>query len=336
MRRRKYKFLVAAIVTVCALYINNASWRTPPVEPGLQLIAHRGVHQTYPRDGLNNDTCTATRIYPPPHDYIENTIRSMRAAFAAGADIVELDIHPTTDGKLAVMHDWTIDCRTEGSGMTRSHSMTYLKSLDIGYGYTADGGKSFPLRGRGVGLIPELSEVLAAHPHGRFLVNFKSHEAREADMLAALMDRHPEWRASVWGVYGGEEPTLRAANLIGGDLKYWSRRSLVDCLARYAATGWTGLMPDACKNTVVMVPINVAPWLWGWPNLFLQRFHHAGSEVILFGRYTSGDPGAPGIDTLEELALVPSGFSGYLWTNRIETIGPAVKQKMSQLRHKNN
>ena len=37
----------------------------------------------------------------------------MRAAFAAGADIVELDIHPTTDGQFAVFHDWTLDCRTE-------------------------------------------------------------------------------------------------------------------------------------------------------------------------------------------------------------------------------
>ncbi|WP_157209922.1 glycerophosphodiester phosphodiesterase family protein [Marinimicrobium agarilyticum] len=40
----------------------------------------------------------------------------MRAAFAAGAGVVELDVHPATDGYFAVMHDWMLDCRTEGMG----------------------------------------------------------------------------------------------------------------------------------------------------------------------------------------------------------------------------
>ena len=88
----------------------------------------------------------------------------MRAGFAAGADIVELDVHPTTDGEFAVFHDWTLDCRTDGQGVTREHSMAYLKKLDIGHGYTADGGKTFPFRGKGIGLMPTLAEVLEAFP----------------------------------------------------------------------------------------------------------------------------------------------------------------------------
>jgi len=31
-----------------------------------------------------------------------------------------------------------------------------------------------------------------------------------------------------------------------------------------------------------------------------------------------------GIDTRDDLAKVPAGFAGYLWTNRIELIGPAA------------
>lgn len=50
----------------------------------------------------------------------------------------------------------------------------------------------------------------------------------------------------------------------------------------------------------------------------------ASSEVILLGPYEAGDPGTNGIDTLEELAQVPRGFTGYIWTNKIELIGPAV------------
>ena len=176
-----------------------------------QLIAHRGVHQTFHRENLEGDTCTAERIYPPEHDYLENTLRSMEAAFAAGADIVELDVHPTTDGHFAVIHDWTVDCRTEGTGETRSHDLAYLKTLDVGYGYTADGGETYPFRGKGVGLMPSFDEVMAAFPDKKFLVNYKSNEEREGDMLAAMVAEHPEWRAAIWGAYGGDPPTYRAA-----------------------------------------------------------------------------------------------------------------------------
>jgi len=71
----------------------------------------------------------------------------------------------------------------------------------------------------------------------------------------------------------------------------------------------------------VMLPVNLAPFVWGWPNLFLERMRDAGSEVILLGPYTAGDPGTAGIDTPEQLAQVPESFIGYIWTNKIETIG---------------
>lgn len=317
------RIVIGLVVVVAAVYFWNASWRVAPPPDELQLIAHRGVHQNFSREGLDNDTCTAERIEPPTHDFLENTLPSMQAAFAVGADIVELDIHPTTDGRFAVLHDWTIDCRTEGTGETRSHDLAYLQTLDIGYGYTADGGKSYPFRGAGIGLLPALSDVLTAFPNRRFLVNFKSNEAREGDMLAALLETHPDWRPAVWGVYGGDPPTFRAAEAIPG-LAAWSRRGMIDCLVHYISYGWTGIVPAACRDTIVMVPLNAAPWLWGWPNLFQQRLANAGSEVILLGPYAPGDSGTAGIDTLEQLARVPDSFSGYLWTNRIELIGPAL------------
>ncbi len=315
---------LALLLAIVVIVVANGSWRAaPPAEPTVQLIAHRGVHQTFDRSNLENDTCTAERIFPPTHQFLENTLPSMEAAFAYGADIVELDVHPTTDGKFAVMHDWTVDCRTEGTGDTRSHDMAYLKTLDLGYGYTADGGDTYPFRGTGVGMMPELKEVLGAMPTRRFLVNFKSNEQREGDMLGDLVAANPDWRAAVWGAYGGDPPTYRAAERIDG-LHVWSRRGLVDCLLQYVTLGWSGYMPEACRNTMIMLPINAGPWVWGWPNLFLQRVRDAGSEVILLGPYGAGDPGTAGIDTLEQLAQVPEQFDGYVWTNRIELIGPAM------------
>ena len=318
------RILIGLIVAAAGIYVFNASWRVAPPEGGIQLIAHRGVHQNFDATGLGNDGCSATRIDPPTNDYLENTIASMRAAFEAGADIVEFDVHPTTDGQFAIMHDWTIDCRTEGTGETRSHDMAYLKTLDIGYGYSADGGETFPFRGKGVGLMPEITEVLAAFPDEKFLVNYKSNEEREGDMLADLLKAHPEWRSEIWGVYGGRPPTHRARDLIGDDLVAFVSRDVMNCLLQYLALGWSGYVPDLCKNAAVMVPVNFGWLLWGWPNLFIERMRAAGSEVILLGPYEAGDPGTNGIDTLDELAQVPDGFSGYIWTNKIELIGPAV------------
>jgi glycerophosphoryl diester phosphodiesterase len=317
------KILIGLAVLVAAIYVFNASWRVAPPTGEVRLIAHRGVHQTFSREGLTGETCTGERIFPPVHDYIENTLPSMAAAFAAGADVVELDVHPTTDGRFAVIHDWTLDCRTEGKGVTREHDLQSLQALDIGYGYTADGGKTFPLRGKGVGLLPALDEVLAAFPGKRFLVNYKSNEEREGDMLAALLTTHPDWRDEVWGVYGGAPPTWRVRELIDGDLVAFSNRSVMDCLVQYLGLGWTGYIPETCRDTAVMVPINLAWLAWGWPNLFIERMHSVGTNVILLGPYAAGDPGTAGIDTVEMLAEVPKTFAGYLWTNKIEEIGPA-------------
>jgi glycerophosphoryl diester phosphodiesterase len=172
--------------------------RVPPQTARPLIISHRGVHQTFQRDGLENDTCTARLIAPPRHAYLENTTPSIAAAFAAGADVVEFDIHPTSDLRLAVFHDWTLDCRTNGKGETRDQTLAYLQSLDLGHGYTADGGRTFPLRGRGVGMMPSIDEVLSAFPNQRLLIDQKDHSLRTIALLAAKLNELPRRRASAF------------------------------------------------------------------------------------------------------------------------------------------
>ncbi|WP_457582704.1 glycerophosphodiester phosphodiesterase family protein [Ensifer canadensis] len=319
------RFVIVAVMFAAVVWLLNTSLLATPPEGAPKILAHRGIHQTYPKAGVGNDTCTAGIIEAPRHDYLENTTASMQAAFDAGATVVELDIHLTPDRQFAVFHDWTLDCRTEGKGVTEETPMTVLKTLDIGYGYTADGGKTFPFRGKGTGQMPTLEEVFAALPGRQFLVNFKSRRAEEGSALAALLDTHPEWRQAVFGVYGGGEPTQETLKLVDG-MRGYDRNSAVGCLARYIAYGWTGVVPAACRNTLVIVPGNYAPWLWGWPDRFAQRMKSAGSEIILFGPYTGGDF-TTGIDSAEDLELVPESFSGYVWTNRAETIGPMLAKR---------
>ncbi len=300
----------------------NSSLIAEMPEGKARIIAHRGVHQIFSPEGVDNDTCTATRILPPENPYLENTIDSMRAAFQAGADVVELDVHLTPDGTFAVFHDWTLDCRTDGKGVTEQTPMTVLKGLDIGYGYTADGGKTFPFRGKGKGLMPTLEEVLAAFPDKKFIVNFKSRRAEEGEALAALLEAQPQWRSAVWAVYGGGEPTDAATARIDG-LPGFTGASAKSCLLGYLATGWIGHVPQSCRDTIVPVPQNYAWLLWGWPNRFMQRMQQAGSEVIVFGPY--GGDGTAGVDWPDEVAELPSPFPGYIWTNRILSTAPLLR-----------
>jgi glycerophosphoryl diester phosphodiesterase len=319
--------LGAILVFVLAVILFNASWFEAPHGDGrIKLIAHRGVHQTFPKEGVENDTCTASRIHPPTHSFIENTLPSMEAAFAAGADVVELDVHLTPDKQFAVMHDWTVDCRTEGEGVTEELEMTYLKTLDVGHGYTADGGKTYPLRGTGVGMMPTLPEVLARFPDRQFLINFKSNRAEEGEALSDLIAGRPEWRDAIWASYGGGPPTERSIELIDG-LRGYTGRSMMKCVIDYEITGWTGIVPKSCRNTIVLVPSNFAWAVWGWPHKFTRRIEEAGSTVILLGPFERGDIGTRGIDSLEELKAVPAKFAGYVWTNRIELIGPELERQ---------
>ncbi|MCH8684137.1 glycerophosphodiester phosphodiesterase family protein [Pedomonas mirosovicensis] len=322
MRKFWRKLLIALTLLVIFIFLNNTALLAPGMSGQPVLLAHRGIAQRFETEGLTNDTCTATRMLPPTHGFLENTIPSMRAGFDAGADVVELDIHPTRDGHFAVFHDWTLDCRTNGHGVTRERTLAELKALDIGYGYTADGGRTFPFRGKGVGLMPSLDEVLGTFPDRAFLINIKSNDPEEGRLLAAALKRLSPVQRHRLMVYGGDRPVAEVRRLV--DVKTLSRASIKACLIRYMAYGWTGLAPKACERMVVYVPINVAPWLWGWPNRFLARMEAAGSTVFVLGPYHGGGFSS-GIDSAKAVARLPEGYAGGILTNEIEKIAPLLK-----------
>jgi len=314
----------AALVSAFAafVFVNNTALLDDKHAAQPTLLAHRGLHQVYSREGQTNQSCTAAMMLPTSHRYLENTLPSMRAAFAMGAQMVELDIHPTTDGQFAVFHDWTVDCRTEGKGVTREHTMAALKALDIGYGYTADGGKTFPFRGAGVGLMPSLAEVLTEFPTQHFLIHVKGNDPQEAEQLAAFLKPLSAENLARLSFYGGDAPIAGLRAIFPG-MRLMSRATLKSCVLRYAALGWTGTPPEACANMLLIIPINYAPWLWGWPNKLVDRMAAVGSPVFVAGHYTRGEPGQ-GLNGAESWGLVPLSYRGGVWTDRLEIIAPAM------------
>jgi glycerophosphoryl diester phosphodiesterase len=321
----KHVAVATTVMFALFVYLNNTSRLARPIGTEPVLIAHRALGQDFDREGLTGETCTASRTIPSGHEYLENTIASMTAAFAYGADFVEFDVHRTTDGRFAVFHDWTLDCRTDGSGVTREHTLAELQTLDVGFGYTADSGKTWPFRGRGVGLMPSLAEILATFPDRSFVIDVKSNDPEEGMLLAERLAELAAARKGEIMVYGG----ARSVNVIRERLPHIrtiSRPRLKRCLVRYLALGWSGYVPADCERSMLTVPANFAHWLWGWPNRFLQRMDRAGTRVVLIGEYR-GEGFSQGLDDPEQVTELPSDYSGAIWTDRIDLIGPTVVKR---------
>jgi len=82
----------------------------------------------------------------------ESTLPAFEGAIARGADVIEFDVHLTTDGELVVHHDYYLGRTDDGSGHIGDHTLAELRALDAGSWFDA----------RFAGeKIPTLSQVLA-------------------------------------------------------------------------------------------------------------------------------------------------------------------------------
>ena len=92
-------------------------------------------------------------------------MRSFRSAIAVGCDLIECDVHLSSDGRLVVFHDHTLERTTNGVGLVRDYSAAELRKLDAG------DGEKIPLLqevvelalGK-VGLVIEVKQVPPLYP----------------------------------------------------------------------------------------------------------------------------------------------------------------------------
>ena len=104
----------AAVALACALAASTATAAVTPnpwLERNFLHIAHQGGEDEFP----------------------SNTLYAFRKAVRAGADMLELDIGVTKDGKVIVMHDTTVDGKTNGHGTVSSKTLKQMKRLDAAY-----------------------------------------------------------------------------------------------------------------------------------------------------------------------------------------------------------
>jgi glycerophosphoryl diester phosphodiesterase len=127
------------------------------------------------------------------------TVFAFERALEVGADVLEMDVHGTRDGHLVLMHNKTLDRTTNGSGRIKERDWDYIKTLDAGYRWTADG-HSYPFRTRPGGEVPEelrvprLDDVLGRlkdrRPPARLIIEIKQTSPSIAARLDALIREH--------------------------------------------------------------------------------------------------------------------------------------------------
>jgi glycerophosphoryl diester phosphodiesterase len=121
----------------------------------------------------------------------ENTLAGFEAAAQRGADALELDVRLTADGAPVVIHDATLDRTTDRTGPVSARTLADLRSVDAGWKFSPDGGRTHPYRG-GEARIPTLGEVLWTFPRLALLVEIKEPEAQAAVRRVLVLEEGVE------------------------------------------------------------------------------------------------------------------------------------------------
>jgi glycerophosphoryl diester phosphodiesterase len=318
MSKWKLVFVALALVAV-VISLMNASWLAPNPQGQMIRVANRGIAQpTEPGEG-----CDATRMRPSEHQYIENALGGLRRAVSLGARAVAIDVQPTADGRIIAFRDAELDCRTNGNGLIVAHTLAQLKQLDAGWGYTADAGKTYPLRGRGIGAIPTVEEVLREVGQQTVIFKFVRAEPGDADLLVAALRATGAELNDRFGFVGDAAVVARAKELVP-EAWAFDRAASEACRDAYFATGWTGIVPEECQNVTIALTLDRRWRNWGWPNRYLDRMAGAGSRVMIVERFDAAGMPA-GLTGFDLLPAVPRQFNGMLWVEDMHDVGRAIR-----------
>jgi glycerophosphoryl diester phosphodiesterase len=187
----------------------------------IALVSALAVALLFPAGAQAQNPWLAERVLNIAHqggedEFPSNTLYAFKRSVKAGADMLELDVGVTKDGKVVVSHDTTLDRTTNGRGTIESHTLAQIRRLDGAYwfspgddAYSHDRKRSaYKLRGIATGKrkppkgytrkdfrVPTLQEVMRAFPRtpinieikGRTKAEAEAEYVRNAEVLAALL-----------------------------------------------------------------------------------------------------------------------------------------------------
>ena len=120
-----------------------------PYQNAIPVAAHRGNSRFFP----------------------ENTLAAFRSALELKPDMLETDLHMTSDGHLVIMHDHLVDRTTDGTGLVREKTLAEMRALDAG----AWKGEEF--RGERAPTFEEFLDLVADVPGMLYNIELKDYPA---------------------------------------------------------------------------------------------------------------------------------------------------------------
>jgi glycerophosphoryl diester phosphodiesterase len=224
-----------------------------------------------------------------------------------GYAYLETDVHLTRDGVVMAFHDGVLDRVTDRRGPIASLTAAEVENADAGWAFTADEGRTFPHRGRGV-RIPRLDALLDAWPQVRVNIDPKS-DAVVAPLVDVLR-RHDAFERVCVGSFS-DARIARVRALAAG-------RICTSMGPRATAIAWaacrTGRIPRQGADCM-QIPVSTRGVALVTPAL-LRAAHHSGLQVHVWT-----------IDERAEMErLLDMGVDG-LMTDRIATLREVMERR---------
>jgi glycerophosphoryl diester phosphodiesterase len=205
----------------------------------------------------------------------ENTMASFERGLDLGADWIELDVHLTADGALAVIHDESVDRTTDGHGLVKDHTLEELKLLDAGAWFSpAFAGQRIPTldevlvwaRERGTVVDIEIKNAPIYYPGIEEAVVAALDRSAMTEQVIVISFDHAaaqrvkelDSRIATGVLYAGRpvDAGLGLARLAGADslLPHWAYVTRADVQAAHAAglsvAPWTTSDPNVLRSLV--------------------------------------------------------------------------------------
>jgi glycerophosphoryl diester phosphodiesterase len=250
--RRLATILLAMVVLLTAIY-GVAALIARPAPPHPWFARRAGDHTplVFAHQGGEN-------LRP------SNTMLAFQHAVELGADVLDADLHMTSDGALVLMHDEAVDRTTDGAGAIRDLTLAQLKQLDAAYRFSLDGGRTFPYRGQGAS-VPTLEELFQAFPDKRIGIEIKQTPPEIAVPFCALIRRYnmqdrvlvSSFRQANMDAFRRECPEV-ATSATEDEIRQFFILSTLGLSAAYSPNYQSLQVPEYSGNIHVLTPRFVA------------------------------------------------------------------------------
>ncbi|MGB2852084.1 MAG: glycerophosphodiester phosphodiesterase [Solirubrobacterales bacterium] len=233
-------------------------------------------------------------------EFPSNTMYAFQRALEEGADVLELDVHATADGRLAVIHDAKVDRTTDGTGFVSDFRWHQLRKLDAAYNFVPGRNavrgldpSAYPLRGVRTGdrkpprgfqrkdfRVPSLSEVFQRFRDTPINIEIKGNSDsdqasfdRNAKLLAEFLNKRPRRADDVIVVSFNDDSLARFSQLAPGS-------SIAPGLRAVALYVLADLAPPP-ETVAIQIPVTFQGILVPTPE-FVARAHADGFAVHVF------------------------------------------------------